>query len=988
MFAFENLDGSGPKTGSGSHLQDDQSKKILRALHDTAKRIDTYAARCRKVFDILASPEILGLHYRLKSLMMKMFQSEPGPGLSSSGLKTLELVWRKSVYEPVVAAKRVYKGIPIANWPTEDKVYLQSHLMSGQGHFHNLLMWIKINFLPERSMSLPQFDFEQIAFHDDDSQKGSGKNVARLDKSLVNQLIHRCLMYLGDLTRYQLDFIVGKERISLSGISQRYYHQALAIQPSNGLPYNQLATLASDFNFGLNSVFYYLRSLTVDEKFEGVEANLKRFLDQKSSKFVRLFGDEKFDDENLIERAVLHLHCLTNEFIFEDSTKKLPEICQESLNCVIQCLPLNPSEDFIAPQTASPNFSEEVATKMVLVLLLLMEKMQEKSQEKKVSMIQAYLLGLFAHFVTKLLGDLQLTFYGAEAMVEIFHPKEAEIKSQSENSELPKNVNGMSNGTGSNPMSTDEGSEKRSKISNKKRPNLLDRLRRKKRRPRGKENSNRNGLSDSESDLDYSSSDDSERGVSARNGQLSGDDSTSIEDCLSDSSLSDDEHFHQNENGILDSDNDSDDVSSSDDDDDDIVVESWKEIITVTELIKKIREHPLVEAIRICCLWLMGSRDLVKAAGSNVDILWQRLAKLFDTINIENFEPSQEVSNLLPSCRTMLSNKPLSEDFQTRGMKMFEKRQTNLCWNDQEFLTTIEMGLLRFLQLTEFRDWLINIPEVNLRVNGAGNVERSPTIQNGSEKPETRPAEQKSSDQKITLMQNMAQLWLQQEVKQLEHMTGGLTNFSPFLVVDHLAVIQHLVLVKKIVDAKKFVVIIPATVVQVLDDLKRSENGARNAIRWLEKEFKFGNRWLRAQKPEETKPLDELDYPRRKDKSQNQLIKILECCFYFASSQEKRGKNQPIVLLTVPPGSKLETDPNGLLSQYKSMSEAHNINLEEITSFFDRFKQPLARKERRQFDGNHRTQKMTHSEDQRSTKRNSGRLTNNKDKRKILKEKG
>ena len=30
------------------------------------------------------------------------------------------------------------------------------------------------------------------------------------------------------------------------------------------------------------------------------------------------------------------------------------------------------------------------------------------------------------------------------------------------------------------------------------------------------------------------------------------------------------------------------------------------------------------------------------------------------------------------------------------------------------------------------------------------------------------------------------------------------------------------------------------SVVQELDDLKRNENGARNAIRWLEREFKEG----------------------------------------------------------------------------------------------------------------------------------------------------
>ncbi len=41
--------------------------------------------------------------------------------------------------------------------------------------------------------------------------------------------------------------------------AQRFYHQALLVDFSQGLPYNQLATLAGSDRFGLNAVFYYLR---------------------------------------------------------------------------------------------------------------------------------------------------------------------------------------------------------------------------------------------------------------------------------------------------------------------------------------------------------------------------------------------------------------------------------------------------------------------------------------------------------------------------------------------------------------------------------------------------------------------------------------------------------------------------------------------------------------------------------------------------------
>ena len=61
---------------------------------------------------------------------------------------------------------------------------------------------------------------------------------------------------------------------------------------------------------------------------------------------------------------------------------------------------------------------------------------------------------------------------------------------------------------------------------------------------------------------------------------------------------------------------------------------------------------------------------------------------------------------------------------------------------------------------------------------------------------------------KAQLMENMAQLWLQQEVKDLEtghEQTKG--KYSPYLFVDHLAFINHLFVIKDIVASKKFAVI-------------------------------------------------------------------------------------------------------------------------------------------------------------------------------------
>jgi hypothetical protein len=82
-------------------------------------------------------------------------------------------------------------------------------------------------------------------------------------------------------------------------------------------------------------------SLTVKEQFEGSEANLRRFFDQKSSKFSRLLATESQDEngDQLIssgnsdptELAILHLLILSKELLFEESTKQLPQVSKKVL---------------------------------------------------------------------------------------------------------------------------------------------------------------------------------------------------------------------------------------------------------------------------------------------------------------------------------------------------------------------------------------------------------------------------------------------------------------------------------------------------------------------------------------------------------------------------------------------------------------------------------------------------------------------------------
>ena len=105
--------------------------------------------------------------------------------------------------------------------------------------------------------------------------------------------------------------------------------------------------------------------------------------------------------------------------------------------------------------------------------------------DKKVSMLQAYLLAMFSNMVVKMLSDLQTDLFGPESAAETFRKLEIEPEISAE----AKPANGV----------TEE--EEKVPEKAKKRSKMLDLLRRKKRKPTtGRRRPFENGQSDPESE--------------------------------------------------------------------------------------------------------------------------------------------------------------------------------------------------------------------------------------------------------------------------------------------------------------------------------------------------------------------------------------------------------------------------------------------------------------------------------------------------------
>lgn len=120
----------------------------------------------------------------------------------------------------------------------------------------------------------------------------------------------------------------------------------------------------------------------------------------------------------------------------------------------------------------------------------------------------------------------------------------------------------------------------------------------------------------------------------------------------------------------------------------------------------------------------------------------------------------------------------------------------------------------------------------------------------------------------------------------------------------------------------------------VLDDLKREQIEARDAIRWLESQFRRGNRFFRAQRPQEKTPIPFIKYPKKKDKEMHIYIQIIECC-HFLAEQQKGASNLVTLLIGNP--NVLSNGENKEFS-YVGLAQSVGIAIESISSFYGKWK--------------------------------------------------
>uniref|UniRef100_H2YVS3 PIN domain-containing protein n=1 Tax=Ciona savignyi TaxID=51511 RepID=H2YVS3_CIOSA len=148
---------------------------------------------------------------------------------------------------------------------------------------------------------------------------------------------------------------------------------------------------------------------------------------------------------------------------------------------------------------------------------------------------------------------------------------------------------------------------------------------------------------------------------------------------------------------------------------------------------------------------------------------------------------------------------------------------------------------------------------------------------------------------KARMMKDMAASRLRNEVKLLETSLGAPKSRDSalclYLVVDTSSMSLELPHIRRLVASGRYFIVIPKTVIDGLDAIKKESQGARDAIRYLENELKKGNRFIRAQSKDEQVPGVDGEPPklRREDTDAWRFYRIVECCRYLIQGEARKS---------------------------------------------------------------------------------------------------
>lgn len=571
------------------------------------------------------------------------------------GKKGEELLWRKGYYDIVSTAKKLKKKV----YSQDDISNIQTHINAGVGFYHHLIAKIQCEFQLNLN-NLVDFSIVEIDGGDEHSTE-----IAEWATSAV----HQSLIYLGDLNRYKLEILPETE----PNQAFRYYLQAIAFKCDQGMPHNQMGTLAMNQNRFLDSVYHYMRCLACPNAFEGTTNNLHSLF-EKNNKFLELQPDvnpESESDKNChLKNFISRFLLLIDIWYFNKKVPKVYNLCHQTYKDLEECLSQattiqNHCESPLESESSSESQPAEHLTndmifKMVVICLLSISKLQ-KTNPQSASTIVAFTLAIYSQLLLNANNHFQ------ESILNYPIP-DFEVKIEQNGivkDLLTKNKRSTSKLRRRKVLKVEEGSE--SSASEAEDSNISS--------------DDESFQSDVEDDLLAESSDEE---ADVKN---------------------DKEEENQSEEKVD-------------------VIKKLKRM-DVNVMLEIVTEERSLQAIKIINDWLMQESDIIKSCGTSTRTLLSQITNILNLINI-NIK-STKLTGVALNINSVIKNEdkiPLSEDVVLKGVDILAKTQKNIDWNywQKRGMNVKEESAVRIVKFLAFGKFLTNIEETGITFDEHNNV--------------------------------------------------------------------------------------------------------------------------------------------------------------------------------------------------------------------------------------------------------------------------
>ncbi|XP_042529157.1 protein SMG5-like [Dipodomys spectabilis] len=929
-----------------------KAKLLYQDVCLAAQRLDLFLRHGnahREVF----KPHILALRGMVHQACIKLMFLYP----VAYGRKAEELLWRKMYSDVVMLFMETNRK------HTETSPYwegpLRAHLKGGLQFYEHLFLFLQGHY----ELRLQSYiDWPHSVVHSIGSKRVGP--TSKEEAAWARLACHRCLLYLGDLFRYQNEFL----DLGTKHLAERCYYRALSVAPHLGMPFNQLGALMGTKYYDVAATYFYQRCLHSEVPFKGAAWNLKRLYDRAGKKYSSLkrYQGKKlsrsqrkcWDNKRLLVSFLYLQSLLQPQRKFKAA--RLIALCQLVLEDFRLCLSYRPCPSDLgqaSTDTKPPRgylFLPDLLIFHMVVLCLMNVHSLRKTGSKQQKPAVIFTLTLFSHLIQHVNVRIQAELQKVKLTPEVAARSNGSCKTETgERQKIfpaprpPHHSKSQKSHSSSGGSSVDCISDAGvysccDSDDTEEEENLISQFH--------SETSSETSYSDTsdeepdgslgpevgwESEATSNSKANHSRNIwrpskspnsllellkttissnlpAPLSQKLQGRYGSHLVPVFSHSVLTPASELRTR--AARDHFPEADADSSSFLEQSICIGRSHNHLQTIQKKLKILSAEGLLPTIKVILGWLHTNHSFLSSHWRSSLSLWDHLCVLLNLLPSEGDlqQPglglSPHLHELLQSCKDPhpAGFLQLPEDlalFQHSPPQAFQEMVGFK--QDSPPLSYQDETAVRICFLRSFGHFVTRLPGQFLTFDSKVGVFVSSTPERSE-----NPSHPLPRGERIRFSKDIVQLWLQREVALLEKTLRGpqtRSALTPYLFPDPRALCEHLPIIQQLTTSGKFFLILPKIVVDTLYILRREDHRALTAITFLEDELKRGNQYILCQSFVSKR----LMRPRmtRSDSDAWDLYNILDFCKGLLEAS-RPGTPDPSSMVTIITGTSLDNPRN------------------------------------------------------------------------------